>query len=75
MRANWYPQGLIKPGGDPVYTGGMAISAHNLAGPSKQQVRAPWLAIAEFILDGLSCIGTAGQLFHLSLVQNYMEAP
>lgn len=75
MRANWYPQGLIKPGGDPVYEGGMAISAHNLAGPLKQRVRAPRLVIIEFILDGLPCIGTAGQLLHLSLVQNYMEAP
>lgn len=49
--------------------------AHNATTPRKQRVRTPSLVIIEFILDQLPHMGTAGQLLHLSLMQNYVAEP
>lgn len=68
-------QGLHRPDGSPVFPNGMAISAHNPANARKQRVRTPSLVIIEFVLDELPNVGTAGQLLHLSLVQNYVVTP
>lgn len=68
-------QGLYRLNKTPVYEEGMAINAHNPAGPLKQRVKTPRLVIIEFVLDELPHVGTAGQLLHLSLVQNYMVEP
>jgi hypothetical protein len=53
----------------------MAISAHNPTSARKSRVRTPSLTIIEFVLDQLPNVGTAGQLLHLSLAQNYMVVP
>ena len=52
----------------------MIVNAHNPPGALKQRVRTPSLVIIEFVLDGLSHVGTSGQLLYLSLVQNYTAA-
>jgi hypothetical protein len=54
---------------------GMSISAHNPAYGHKQRVNTPHLAIIELVLDQLPHVGTAGQLLHLALMQNYTSAP
>jgi hypothetical protein len=76
-QANWGLQGLYKPDGSPApaFANGMAISAQNPAGARKQCIRTPSLVIIEFVLDQLPNIGTAGQLLHLSLAQNYLVVP
>lgn len=74
-KTNLCPQGFYDPNGDAVYPEGLEITASNIAGPIKQRVRAPQLVIIEFILDALPHQGTAGQFLHLSLLQNYSEAP
>ena len=53
----------------------MAISAHNPTSARKQRVRTPSLVILKFTLNQLPHIGTAGQLLHLSLAQNYAVVP
>ena len=53
----------------------MVVSTHNPANPQKQRVRSPSLVILEFVLGGLPQVGTAGQLLHLSLIQNYVVEP
>ena len=68
-------QGLYKPDGSPAFSNGMAVSAHNPANAWKQRVRTPSLVIVEFVLDQLPHFGTAGQLLHLSLAQNYIVTP
>lgn len=49
----------------------MVVTAHNPTTPRKQRVRTPSLVIIEFVLGQLPHMGTAGQLLHLSLMQNY----
>jgi hypothetical protein len=73
--ANQEFQGFYKPDGTPVFPDGMAISAHNPTNARKQRVRTPSLVILEFTLSQLPHIGTAGQLLHLSLAQNYLVVP
>lgn len=50
----------------------MTVTAHNATTPRKQRVKTPSLVIIEFVLDQLPHRGTAGQLLHLSLMQNYV---
>jgi hypothetical protein len=66
---------LYKPDGSPVFPDGIAISAHNPAGSLKQRVRSPSLVIIEFVFGQLPKVGTAGQLLHLSIIQNYTVTP
>jgi hypothetical protein len=53
----------------------MTVTAHNPTTPRKQRVRTPSLVIIEFVLGQLPHMGTAGQLLHLSLMQNYAVEP
>ena len=53
----------------------MVVTAHNPTTPRKQRVRTPSLVIIEFVLGQLPRMGTAGQLLHLSLMQNYTVEP
>lgn len=68
-------QGLWRKDGTPVFPNGMAIMAHNPTTPRKQRVQTPSLVIIEFVLGQLPHLGTAGQLLHLSLMQNYVVEP
>lgn len=68
-------QGLWKKDRTPVFPNGMKIVAHIPTTPRKQRVKTPSLVIIEFVLGQLPHLGTAGQLLHLSLMQNYVVEP
>ena len=53
----------------------MVVTAHKPANPLKQRVRTPSLVILELVLASLPNVGTAGEILHLSLMQNYTSAP
>jgi hypothetical protein len=50
----------------------MAVAAHNPASAVKQRLGTPRLVIIEFIFGKLSVAGSASQVLHTSLLQNYM---
>ena len=72
-RVSYFLQGFYDDKGEPIYPGGIEVTAHNIGASFRNRLRTPRLLIIEFVLRELEESGTAGQMLHLSLKPNYIK--